>query len=142
MKAYQRQIKEMSKEEEIEFLAGLVNDFSNTNSYLKFLFTPELLQWFKGEVINDTSCDIIDTINYWIKQNKTLQDNYTLLKNATDKELTNLYKEIKSLREDILQLINLKLKLEKHIEDQKNLLIEAKKENDDIIKSLYDGCPI
>jgi hypothetical protein len=52
-----RKLGQMSKEEEGKVLAALVNKYKDTGTYLGSLFTWDLLNWFRGRMSDDWSCD-------------------------------------------------------------------------------------
>ncbi|OPY90564.1 MAG: hypothetical protein A4E73_02408 [Syntrophaceae bacterium PtaU1.Bin231] len=81
------------KADEIEFLGRLVDFFSDSNAYLKNIFTDELLKWFKREIESDMSCDVMAEVDFFRTE---MQKNFAEAMSLTSK-LSDAKNEIQSL---------------------------------------------
>ena len=56
----------LTKSDEIRFLGGLHEEFAERDSYLKSLFTVELVRWAVNHIQNDTPPDILS----WLQETR------------------------------------------------------------------------
>jgi hypothetical protein len=81
------------KSEEIAVLEKLVRSYKGSGTYLEGLFNNELLGWFRNQVQDDFTCDIMDTLE---------GSHADLARNNTDK--MSLRNEIDSYKKRIEDL--------------------------------------
>jgi hypothetical protein len=84
-----------SKDQDIDIVGSLRNLFKGEASYLRSLFTDELVVWVTNQVRDDLSCDLVDLLKF--EQHQRFEDH----RERIDAEITivDLRREVKRLEE-------------------------------------------